>query len=178
MVVFHLEEPDPKEAIQLPISLEYTFADVAVDLLLLDPTIRLADFWVKRADENFNRVTESKLFWEWQLPHRKVCETPVTNNGKDSRTVEIVVGKKEYVVVLINDNGIERGKAVELPDEMSCASKHMEAIFENYKISRILDLRTGADASGKAFNKLYFLPNSNTLYVELESIRTLHGKSA
>jgi hypothetical protein len=94
------------------ISLEYTFADVAVDLFSLDPTIRLADFWVKRADENLNRVTESKLFWEWQLPHRKVCETPVTNNGKDSRTVEIVVGKKEYVVVLINDNGIERGKAV------------------------------------------------------------------
>jgi hypothetical protein len=45
----------------------------------------------------------------------------------------------------------------------------MAKIFENYKISKVLDLRMGTDASGKAFNKHHFLPNTNTLYVELES---------
>jgi hypothetical protein len=77
--------------------------------LKADPTVFLPDFWVKRADKNSNRVTESNLCWEYQWPYNKVRETPAAN---DSHAVDIVVGRDSYVIVLINDNGVEMGKVV------------------------------------------------------------------
>ncbi|KIM31911.1 hypothetical protein M408DRAFT_327305 [Serendipita vermifera MAFF 305830] len=170
VMVFHLEEPDEKEPIPLVIPLDYTFCDLAEDLLKSDPALLLPDFWVKRKDETYNQITASNISWEYQPPFNRVCEVPVVDERNDSRAVDIVVGKDNYVVALVNKNGIEMGKVVELPRATRCASSHMASIFADYKISRILDLREGTDVGAKAFNKNYFKANTNSLYIELEPI--------
>jgi len=148
----------------------------------------IPDVWVKKWDTDHNTVTKTGQWWEHQpetLKIREVFATAGSSSSDDTSQkqqwkVEIVAKKGDYVIALVNDNGKELGKAVDLPNKRKgkCTTDHIKTVFANQKVARVLDLQNGKDASQKMFNKLHYRPKTNPLYIELEPISQMHVDSA
>lgn len=154
----------------------------------------IPDVWVKRWDTDRNSVTRTGQWWEHQPDHLKVRDVLSSVKCPESTqsrwVIEVVAKKGDYVVALVGDNGIERGKAVgkhtrscnpaiqrvkllqlELPNSrknLLCTDRITRA-FTDRKVTRVLDLQGGQDASQKIFNRFHYQPKTNPLYVELEA---------
>lgn len=132
----------------------------------------IPDVWVKKWDPGHNSVTKTGQWWEWQNESTKIRDIfPTTPGAKGS--VEVVARKGDYVVALIEDNGVEKGKVLELPNSIKrkkCINDHMKQLFANQQVARVLELKDGTDASQKMFNKLTYKSKTNPLYIELKAI--------
>ncbi|KIM21918.1 hypothetical protein M408DRAFT_12331 [Serendipita vermifera MAFF 305830] len=193
VAIIQLEDPDA-EPLHWQCGVEETFGELLQKAFLPDPTRYtkgsdqededessdeeddvIPDVWIKRWDPDRNCVTTTGQWWEHQPDNLKVRDVlsgiKMPENSAKRWVIEIVAKKGDYVVALVDDNGAERGKAVELPTSrkhLRCTTDRISQVFAGRKIARILELQGGKDASQKTFNRLSYKPKTNPLYVELE----------
>jgi hypothetical protein len=79
----------------------------------------IPDVWVRKFDAEHNSVTDTGIWWEHQSENAKLRDVfSNSENGRESEQhqwdveVEVVEKKGDYVVALVNDNGVELGKVV------------------------------------------------------------------
>ncbi|KIM20450.1 hypothetical protein M408DRAFT_48750, partial [Serendipita vermifera MAFF 305830] len=134
----------------------------------------IPDVWIKRWDPGRNSVTATGQWWEYQPNNFKVREVlsgiEIPESSGRRWAIEIVAKKSDYVVALVHDNGAEKGTAVGMYQSLKhlrCTTDRMNQVFTGRKVSKILELQGGQDASQKTFNTLFYQPKTNPLYVEL-----------
>jgi hypothetical protein len=94
-----------------------------------DNAAYLPDFWCKRHDRSKNQATDSGMWWECQIPSKRVLEAILeekriimerekaghgSNTEQERRKVEIrsVLKDGEYLVALVGKDGVESGVPV------------------------------------------------------------------
>jgi hypothetical protein len=95
------------------IPLGHTFGALAESLIDFDPEAFLPDVWSKASDPSHNRITKSRVCWEWQDPSRKVIDA-INKDGHIA--IETVCKEGEYLVALVKngemENGVPIGEAI------------------------------------------------------------------
>ncbi|KIM24271.1 hypothetical protein M408DRAFT_331810 [Serendipita vermifera MAFF 305830] len=185
VAILNLEDPDA-EALHLRCDFEGTIGELTLKAFVNangdgetegsededEGDINLIpDVWVKKRDPAHNSVTKTGQWWEFHSELTKIRDIfPTTPGSKGS--VEIVARKGDYVVALTEDNGVEKAKVLELPNSIKkkrSTIDHLQQLFANQKVARVLDLKDGTDASQKPFNKLSYKSKTNPLYIELKA---------
>ncbi|KIM26188.1 hypothetical protein M408DRAFT_330748 [Serendipita vermifera MAFF 305830] len=169
------------------VSFDDTFSDLVDFYTQFDNTAPIPDFWGRRVDPTRNKATESGVWWEWQMPKKRIADAIMENRqprlhvskrstgkqreGKEKGEFELrsVFEEGEYIVALVGSEGKERGAPVCIPrrERQPAAAYIQEAIFPNHTVSKVLHMEDGSDISEVIFDNRNFDHKTNPLYVEL-----------
>lgn len=130
----------------------------------------IPDFWVKHQDSEVNSITKTGRYWEFGENSSLVYDA-FKNMGiqQASPHIDVVEHEREYIVALIEDETGERAKILDLLTRgRRLLSEHLDTVFIDQKVSKVLQLQDGKDLSRLNFDRSTFRARTNPLYIRLE----------
>ncbi|PVG03736.1 hypothetical protein CPB86DRAFT_694259 [Serendipita vermifera] len=158
----------------ISVPLTYTFGEMREDWMSRygeQEEVDIPDFWIPHQGSQNNHITKTGRFWE-------VGEDKVTIGDafkaagvhhNQPHLIDVVENEKDYVVALLEDNGVESGRPVDLlTKKRTCARDYICSMFCDKNVLQVLKLQDGEDVSEKGFDRRTFTPRTNSVYIKLE----------